>query len=129
MPRLPRPFRRPGEGYFQTNGTLEQEKRVLYTDMPYHFTWDLKTAEWKPRKQGKDRVVSRLAVVNPKDTERFFLRALLLHVRDATSFEDLLLPRDGELRVVEGEAPHATYRDAAKPDRAQRTSRRDRIAA
>ena len=39
---------------------------------------------WRRRQAGKERVVARMPSVNPKDTERFFLKLLLLHI-----YEDL----------------------------------------
>ena len=40
-------------------------------------------------KKTKKPILSRMYLVNPKDQERYFIRLLLLHVKAATSFENL----------------------------------------
>lgn len=47
------------------------------------------TFDYKSKKRGKKSIKSRMYLVNPKDQERYFLRLLLLLLKDATSFEDL----------------------------------------
>ena len=37
----------------------------------------------------KKPVLRRMYLVNPKDQQRYFIRLLLLHVKGATSFENL----------------------------------------
>ena len=45
--------------------------------------------KWKPRIRGHENVIGRMHSVNMKDTDRYFLRLLLLHVKGATSYDDL----------------------------------------
>ena len=41
------------------------------------------------RKKTIKPILSRMYLVNPKDRQRYFIRLLLLHVKGATSFENL----------------------------------------
>ena len=45
---------------------------------------------WNRRKETKKPILSRMYLVNPKDRQRYFIRLLLLHVKGATSLENLL---------------------------------------
>ena len=40
-------------------------------------------------KEVKKPILSRMYLVNPKDQQWYFIRLLLLHVKGATSFENL----------------------------------------
>ena len=44
---------------------------------------------WDQRKQGGDKIISRMYSVSPKEGERFYLRMLLLHVPGARNYDDL----------------------------------------
>ena len=96
------------EKYFDLNAELnvtDQGKcieRHLYSEIPYHYV--LKNYKWVSRVQGKGKVVSRMYTVRIADEERFYLRLILLHVRGATSFEDL--------RKVNG-IQYGTFKEAA----------------
>ncbi|ODM86919.1 ATP-dependent DNA helicase pif1 [Orchesella cincta] len=59
---------------------------------------------YRPRKTGFEKVLPRMYAVSPRDTERFCLRLLLLHIRGATSYEDL--------RTVDGVC-YETFKEAA----------------
>ncbi|KMQ89177.1 hypothetical protein RF55_11214 [Lasius niger] len=59
---------------------------------------------WKPRQKGGDKIILRLYTVSIKDTERFYLRLLLLHVAGAKRFENL--------RTVNG-VLYETFKDEA----------------
>ena len=60
-----------------------------YNEIPHYFVFNYQLRQWKPRKRGGDNIIGRTYYVSPKQTERFCLRLLLLHVHGATSFEDL----------------------------------------
>ena len=62
-------------------------RTLLYSEMPYHFTFK-PTTGWTDRSRNS-KVVGRMHTVRPADIERFHLRILLLHVRGPVSFEDL----------------------------------------
>uniref|UniRef100_A0A1Y1KCC0 ATP-dependent DNA helicase n=8 Tax=Photinus pyralis TaxID=7054 RepID=A0A1Y1KCC0_PHOPY len=89
--------------WFQLNANDVNARKYLYCDIPYHYVW--RSNHWQPRKLGGDKVVARMYFVNLKDMEKYCLRLLLLHVRGATSYEDL--------RTVNGKL-HDTYQEAAK---------------
>ena len=63
---------------------------LYYADVPRWYAWGQKNRAWKPRvrrTQYYDKVIGRLYSVPPRDSDRFFLRMLLLHVPNAEGFE------------------------------------------
>lgn len=78
--------------WFELNVTNESAQQYVYIDIPYHFVFA--NGKWKERQRGQEKTISRMFTVSPRDSERFFLRILLLQVPGATSFEFL--------RTVEG---------------------------
>ena len=91
--------------WFQLNKHDANALSYLYIEIPEHYTWDNKLSKWKPRQRGHHTTIGRMFTVSPTDREKWFLRILLLHVRGATSFEDL--------RSVEGHpVPFPTFREA-----------------
>ena len=75
------------ESWFHLNTNDADANKLLYTDIPLHFVYV--KGNWKQRKRGGQKIVVRMYTVSPKDEELFYLRLLLLHVLDATSFESL----------------------------------------
>ncbi|XP_071581345.1 uncharacterized protein [Temnothorax nylanderi] len=90
--------------WFKLNQSDENAVHFLYTDILSHYIYEKKETKWKPRKKGVDKIISRLYTVSIRDTERFYLRLLLLHVAGAKCFEDL--------RTVNG-VLYETFKDAA----------------
>jgi hypothetical protein len=78
-----------------------EARKYLYREFPEHFTWIKSKKLWKPRERGGQ--IGRLVYAHPAEGERYYLRALLNHVRGATSFED---PRSHQGTT------YATFRDA-----------------
>ena len=76
---------------------------LRYIDVPKYYTWN-KSNNWQKRKRGGEKVISQMYFVNPKDEERFYLRALLNFVKGAKGFEDV--------RTIEGNV-YSTYKEAA----------------
>ncbi|XP_031332288.1 uncharacterized protein LOC116164849 isoform X2 [Photinus pyralis] len=91
--------------WFRLNQIDEFAHQYLYTETPLHYTWSNNGRCWQKRKQNSPKVVSRLYAVNPKNSELFHLRMLLLHVRGAKNFEDL--------RTYDGHV-YSTYVDACQ---------------
>ena len=85
--------------YFELNQRREAVD-ILYQNIPEHFTWG---NGWK-RRQRETKTIGRLHFVDPKNSELFYLRVLLLHVANATSFENL--------RTV-NEVQYSTFKEAA----------------
>ncbi|XP_044575237.1 uncharacterized protein LOC123259041 [Cotesia glomerata] len=87
-------------------------RTLLYSQVPRYFTWT-QTKTWMPRKQGspvavclnlfKSNALGRLFTVNPRHTECFYLRLLLVNVTGPLSFQDI--------RKVNGQQ-YPTYKDA-----------------
>lgn len=87
-------------------------RTLLYSEVPHYFTWN-QTKTWIPRKQGtpvdgypglfKSNTLGRVFTVNPRQTECFYLRLLLVNVTGPLSFQDI--------RTINGQQC-ATYKDA-----------------
>ena len=72
--------------YFKVNS--DEKTPYTYVEFPKHYTWDGK--KWKRRQRPKVKdVVSRIWAAHPSDPEKFYLRALLHHIRGATCFADI----------------------------------------
>jgi hypothetical protein len=92
--------------FFEFNAANPAFRNVLYVDIPKHCTWKQDGRRWIVRRQNQSfESVGRVAWVNPKMTEQFYLRMLLLNVPGPTSFDDL--------RTVNG-VLHQTFRAAAQ---------------
>jgi hypothetical protein len=89
--------------WFKLNEEDPDAREFLYAEIPELYVF--KKGVWSRRKRGGDQTIGRMYSVNVSDHERYFLRTLLLHVKGATSFEDL--------RTVDGMC-QATYKEAAK---------------
>lgn len=86
-------------------------RTLLYSEVPRYFTW-AQTKKWAPRKQGtpidacpglfKSNTLGRVFTVNPRQTECFYLRLLLVNVTGPLSFQDI--------RKVNGQQ-YPTYKD------------------
>ena len=86
------------EAYFRHNQVLKQmqtnQNYYYYWQMPEHFKWVGKTSTWELRIR-RLRVIGRIHNVSyVAQPECFHLRVLLYHVKDATSFYDLLTVND-----------------------------------
>ncbi|XP_044575241.1 uncharacterized protein LOC123259044 [Cotesia glomerata] len=89
-------------------------RTLFYSQIPRYFTW-AQTKQWLPRKQGslvtvdacpnlfKSNALERVFTVNPRQTECFYLRLLLVNVTGPLSFQDI--------RKVNGQQ-YTTYKDA-----------------
>ena len=75
--------------WFKLNEVDHQAHDILYSSIPIYYVWNSGQKKWKRRQRGGDNVISRMYHVSPRDTERFHLRLLLLHVPEATSYEFL----------------------------------------
>jgi len=75
---------------------------LLYYEMPEKYTWNKDKKEWIKRKN-RQKAIGRMYWVTPRTGEQYYLRVLLVHVRGATSFDDL--------RTVNG-ITYETYKEA-----------------
>jgi hypothetical protein len=81
-------------GWFELNKENEDAKDYYYYEIPEHFTFVDKNNAWS--KKGGERgiitkpCIGRMFTAHPKQGEIFYLRMLLLHVKGAKSWEDLL---------------------------------------
>ena len=73
--------------WFQLNVTDANARLIMYRDIPRHYVFMNHT--WVLRRRGVESVIGRIFNVNPRLTEQFHLRILLLHIPGALSFEDL----------------------------------------
>lgn len=70
------------------NKINDKAKKLLYKEFPEHFIWNQQDKICTIRKK-KCNVIDRIVTVNPIDSERYYLRLLLNHIRGATSFQHL----------------------------------------
>nr|XP_013180910.1 unnamed protein product [Papilio xuthus] len=73
--------------WFKLNEVDVEARRYLYSEIPFHYVFT--KGVWTRRQRTNHKVLTRLYSVSPSEKERFFLRLLLLHIKGATSFEDL----------------------------------------
>lgn len=78
------------EAFFRLNQRDSDANSLLYIEIPQNYTWDSTRKEWRKRQRGGQKVVTRLYNVSPKNVELFNLRLLLLHVKGAKGFEDIV---------------------------------------
>lgn len=74
--------------WFKLNQTKHEARNFKYHEIPEHYVFNAK-CQWVIRQRGQETTIGRMYPVNMRDTERYFLRLLLLHVTGATSFDAL----------------------------------------
>ncbi|XP_072158483.1 uncharacterized protein [Bemisia tabaci] len=74
--------------WFELNEKDTYAHNYLYYEIPEKYIFD--NNKWVKRKNKCKKVIGRMYGVSPNDTDRFYLRMLLLHVKGAKSFSDLL---------------------------------------
>ncbi|PKA51799.1 hypothetical protein AXF42_Ash008028 [Apostasia shenzhenica] len=73
--------------FFKLNAEDNEAKSILYKHLPEYYTWDSSSKIWTKKKQ--QQVIGRIALANPAEGERYYLKLLLNHVKGLTSFKDL----------------------------------------
>ncbi|KAG6682508.1 hypothetical protein I3842_13G145700 [Carya illinoinensis] len=73
--------------FFLTNQIDQNARNLLYREFLEKFVWNQQYKIWTPRRKGN--VIGRIVSANPIESERYYLRILLNHIRGAKSFEDL----------------------------------------
>ncbi|XP_074324093.1 uncharacterized protein LOC141661011 [Apium graveolens] len=76
------------EGWFQANKNIPEARQFTYHQFPHNFTWKQDQNRWKIRERGT--VFGRLSDVHASSGETFYLRMILMHIKGATSFKDLV---------------------------------------
>ena len=74
--------------WFKLNEDFPEARDKLYIDLPEHYVYDRSKKKWKPRERGH-KTLSRMYFVSPRDSERYYLRMVLLKRTGAISFPDL----------------------------------------
>nr|XP_027088479.1 uncharacterized protein LOC113709824 [Coffea arabica] len=64
-----------------------EDLNLLYKEFSQYFVWDEDNRIWYPRK--RRQVIDRVTTAHPIESERYYLRMLLMHVRRLKSFTDL----------------------------------------
>ncbi|KAL6140312.1 hypothetical protein ACLB2K_058612 [Fragaria x ananassa] len=75
--------------FFTLNQSDDDAKAYLYREIPEHYRWEKNKKEWVKRIRNW-KVLGRIYSVSPSESEKFYLRVLLNHVRGPESFLDLL---------------------------------------
>jgi len=52
--------------------------KLLYTDVPVHYTFDNQSRKWKKQLRGSDKVISRIYDISPNNSELYYLHIVLL---------------------------------------------------
>ncbi|GBN03199.1 hypothetical protein AVEN_136525-1, partial [Araneus ventricosus] len=76
--------------WFELNKNDPSAHNISYSDIPQYYVFDKSTTNWKKRQRGGQNVIGRLPVVSILDSERYYLRMLLLRKSGAISFDDIL---------------------------------------
>ncbi|GBN60502.1 hypothetical protein AVEN_148746-1 [Araneus ventricosus] len=76
--------------WFELNKNDPSAHNLSYSDIPQYYVFDKSTTNWKKRQRGGQNVIGRLPVVSILDTERYYLRMLILRKSGAISFDDIL---------------------------------------
>ncbi|GBN68963.1 hypothetical protein AVEN_47223-1 [Araneus ventricosus] len=76
--------------WFELNKNDPSAHNISYSDIPQYYMFDKSTTNWKKRQRGGQNVIGRLPVDSIPDTERYYLRMLLLRKSGAISFDDIL---------------------------------------
>ncbi|GBO04110.1 hypothetical protein AVEN_203799-1 [Araneus ventricosus] len=74
---------------FKLNLTDEEAHEYYYADIPQYYVFYKVSEKWQKRKRWDQQVIGRMPVVSVQDSERFYLRMLLLRNTAVISFNDL----------------------------------------
>ena len=79
--------------WMDLNAKDHSARRYLYSEIPFFYTYTGNKG-WVLRKRSVGnseilKIVPRIYYVSPRDTERFYLRLILLRARGATTFSEL----------------------------------------
>ncbi|GBN32331.1 hypothetical protein AVEN_206086-1 [Araneus ventricosus] len=75
----------------QKEGALDHDEILSFIeDIPQYYVFDKSTTNWKKLQRGGQNVIGRLPVVSILDTERYYLRMLLLLKSGDVRFDDTL---------------------------------------
>jgi len=109
------------EAYFELNRSRLAKATVRgevppplpYQDVPLYYVW--RHGAWQERQRSwyVDRVIGRVYAAGAKEGERYYLRVLLQHINDATSFEDLRLKRGMDMVPCRPVEHHGTFQESA----------------
>ncbi|GBM09164.1 hypothetical protein AVEN_226684-1 [Araneus ventricosus] len=75
--------------WFELNKNYKAYHNYLYTDIPHYYTFNKSAMKWQKRQRGGEQVIGRMPEVNIQDSERYYLRLLLLRKLGVVSFDDL----------------------------------------
>ena len=76
------------QGWFELNRIDIEARLINYHNIPNYYIWNDKKI-WQKRKRNSNVTIGRIYFVHPCDTERYYLRLLLHHIKGAQSFDDL----------------------------------------
>lgn len=76
------------DAYFFLCRSDRRARRLYYWQIPEQYSWNATEGQWKWR-SNKCSSIGRMANVDVRFRERFYLRRLLSHVRGARNYEEL----------------------------------------
>jgi hypothetical protein len=76
--------------WFELNKQDHEARQYYYHEIPEHYTWNRVGEKGWHKKKGGKLCLGRMYSVSPKQDELFYLRMLLLHIKGAQSWQDLM---------------------------------------
>ena len=99
----------------EPDGVEPAARSLRYGEFPKHFRWNVPAGnKWTRYKAGMRGTIGRIFVANPQEGERFHLRLNLLHVRGATSYEDVRTVNGTVTPKKRTGVLYPTFKDAAR---------------
>ncbi|GBN17337.1 hypothetical protein AVEN_141499-1 [Araneus ventricosus] len=80
--------------WVELNKNDQDSHNYFYTDIPHYYTFNKSAMKWQKLQRGGEQVIGRMPVVNMQDSEKYYLRLLLLRKLGPVSF-DVLKTVDG----------------------------------
>jgi len=93
--------------YFKLNNSDREAVDLRFDTVVFRYYFDKRKCAWIKRKRTMEKILTRVARVNPKDVEKYALRLLLMHTPSPTCFDDL------KINPISGEQ-FSTFEAAAK---------------
>ena len=73
--------------WFQLNQHDEAAHNFYFYDISLYYVFE--NNMWQRCRQNSSKIIGRMYTVHPRDQDKYYLWLLLLHVKGATSFENL----------------------------------------
>ncbi|GBN08733.1 hypothetical protein AVEN_89241-1 [Araneus ventricosus] len=72
--------------WFELIKNAQDSHNYLHTDIPHYYTFNKNAMKWQKRQRRGELVIGSMPVFNIQDSERYYLRLLILRTLGAVSF-------------------------------------------